>query len=617
MSSLSRPAQRRLIDLNPAQPGLITIYTALHNKSRENIAVQKHVKIQRIDLTICKPRSPTVLSYGARERYKMATMAAYRTVTAITWGERMLRGGAFDRCGLRWGALGLTTFIAIAALSDTADARRGHRHKSESAESYQPSYSSIVIDANSGAVMQATNADSPRHPASLTKIMTLYLLFERLEQGKLKLNADLPVSAHASVQAPSKLGLKPGESIRVETAIRAIVTKSANDVAVIVAEALGGDEPSFARLMTAKARALGMTQTVYRNASGLPDEQQITTARDQAVLGRAIQDRFPNYYRYFATRTFEFRGKSIRNHNHLLGAVDGVDGIKTGYIRDSGFNIVTSIRRANRHLIAVVFGGRSADARDARARSLIENNINIAAVKRTAPPLVEGWETAQARKDDDRTGSAPVRLASASPVAIDGPAPGSTEPIKPNSVKTVVVHPGTMYTASLSPLPSDTRQLTPASAIANAANITTVSTVRSDPPLPAPTPVAAPPPGPPSPPAVSASAARAELAPTKVATLANTAPAPAANPEPAAKPRGGWLIQVGALPDEKEAKQRLEEAQSKARTMLDKADPFTERLEKGAKVLFRARFTGLEKGQAEAACKHLKRSDIPCILLKN
>ena len=180
--------------------------------------------------------------------------------------------------------------------------------RARSADSYQPAYSSIVVDANSGAVMQATNADAPRHPASLTKIMTLYLLFERLEQGKIKLTTELPVSAHAAVQAPSKLGLKPGDSIRVETAIRAIVTKSANDVAVIVAEAIGGDEPAFAKMMTAKARALGMNQTTYRNASGLPDDQQITTARDQAILGRAIQDRFPNYYHYFATRTFEYRG---------------------------------------------------------------------------------------------------------------------------------------------------------------------------------------------------------------------------------------------------------------------------------------------------------------------
>src|SRR5262249_55427890 len=147
--------------------------------------------------------------------------------------------------------------------------------------------------------------------------------------------------------------------------------------------------PGFAKLMTAKARALGMTQTVYRNASGLPDDQQITTARDQAVLGRAIQDRFPKYYSYFATRTFDFRGKSIRNHNHLLVVADGVHGIKRATIHDSGFNLVASVRRPNHHIIAVVFGGPTADARDARVRSLIDNNTNIAAVKRTAPPVIE------------------------------------------------------------------------------------------------------------------------------------------------------------------------------------------------------------------------------------
>jgi len=507
------------------------------------------------------------------------------------------------------------------------------------------------VDINSGEVMQATNADAPRHPASLTKIMTLYLLFERLEQGKIKLQTELPVSAHAAVQAPSKLGLKPGETIRVETAIRAIVTKSANDVAVIVAEALGGDEPTFAKMMTTKARAIGMSQTTYRNASGLPDEEQITTARDQALLGRAIQDRYPNYYRYFATRTFDYRGKSIRNHNHLLGAVDGVDGIKTGYIRDSGFNIVTSIRRANRHLVAVVFGGRSADARDARVRSLIENNINIASIKRTAPPVVEGVETAQLRKDnkdnreEDRTGSGRVRVASVAPSVPDGPAPGSTDPIKPTSVKTVTVHPATIYTASLTPLPSDNRQLVPAPVVSNAASVTTISTVRSEPPLaPAPAaPVAAAPPAPsvepapppaaatwPTSPKPSASTVRNETAPAmqalaaaapppvaKVAALGNDTPAPAAPAEPVTRQRSGWLIQVGALPDETEARQRLENARSKAKALLGKADPFTERTEKGDKVLYRARFAGLEKNQAEAACKHLKRSDIPCMLLKN
>jgi D-alanyl-D-alanine carboxypeptidase len=371
--------------------------------------------------------------------------------------------------------------------------------------------------------------------------------------------------------------------------------------------------------MTAKAKALGMTQTVYRNASGLPDDQQITSARDQAILGRAIQDRFPNYYQYFATRTFDFRGKSIRNHNHLLGVIDGVDGIKTGYIHDSGFNIVTSIRRANHHIVAVVFGGRSAEARDARVRSLIDNNINIAAVKRTAPPVVEGWDTAVARKDgkeDDRTGSSPVRVASAAPPATDAPTPGSTEPIKPNAVKTVAVHPGTMYTASLSPLPSDSRQLTPAPAIATATTITTINTVRSEPPATAAVPVpSSPPPAPPLP--ASPPTAKPIAAPEKVASAGTSVPLPAAPIESTAKARSGWIIQVGALPDEKEAKQRLETAQSKARNLLGKADSFTERVEKGDKVLFRARFAGLEKDQAEAVCKHLKRTEIPCILLKN
>ncbi|HEY5084854.1 MAG TPA: D-alanyl-D-alanine carboxypeptidase family protein, partial [Rhizomicrobium sp.] len=257
--------------------------------------------------------------------------------------------------GIPCGALGLATLLAVTAITTDASARaRHHRHHAPAAESYEPSYSSIVVDANSGAVMQATNADSPRHPASLTKIMTLYLLFERLEAGKIKLTTEMPVSPHAASMAPSKLGLTPGQSIDVETAIRAIVTKSANDVAVIVAEALGGDENEFGKMMTAKARALGMMHTNYHNASGLPDDLQMSTARDQAILGRAIQDRFPQYYAYFSIRYFAFHGRMIRNHNHLLGSVPGLDGIKTGYIHDSGFNIVTSVRRNGRHIVAVV-----------------------------------------------------------------------------------------------------------------------------------------------------------------------------------------------------------------------------------------------------------------------
>jgi D-alanyl-D-alanine carboxypeptidase len=436
------------------------------------------------------------------------------------------------------------------------------------------------------------------------------------------------VSAHAAAQAPSKLGLKPGETIRVETAIRAIVTKSANDVAVIVSEALGGDENNFAKLMTAKARALGMKGTTYRNASGLPEDQQYTTAHDQALLGRAIRDRFPTYYQYFSTRTFEFRGKSVRNHNHLLGNVAGVDGIKTGYIHDSGFNIVTSVRRANRDIVAVVFGGRTANERDARVRSLIEETITIAAVKRTAPPIVEGVETAEASaKDsakDGTDGKGKEQTASAvaprvTPTAISAPgspAVGSTDPIKPNTVKTFTVHPGTMRVASLSPLPSDRGKLSPAPAAAAQASVTNIATVKSEPPaLP-------PPPG--AKPGVlgvlpaSKAALAVQVAKTsQVASAGDSVPVPAAAAEPAVKPRNGWMIQVGAFPDEKEAKQRLDAAQSKAKDQLGKADPFTEKIAKGDKALYRARFAGLEKDKAETACKHLKRSEIPCMLVKN
>ncbi len=511
----------------------------------------------------------------------------------------MLRTGALrSPCGV----LVAAALLATAAIPTDASARgrHHHRHHAPATDSYEPSYSSIVVDANSGAVMQATNADSPRHPASLTKIMTLYLLFERLEAGKIKLTTEMQVSPHAAVQAPSKLGLEPGQTIAVETAIRAIVTKSANDVAVVVAEALAGDEADFAKLMTAKARTLGMTHTTYHNASGLPDDLQMTTARDQALLGRAIQDRFPKYYSYFSTRYFAYHGRMIRNHNHLLGSVDGVDGIKTGYIHDSGFNIVTSVHRDGRHIIAVMFGGHTAQARDARVRSMIDNNINIASVKRTAPPVIEGREIAEVRAKDMKGTPAkePARekVASAAPLThrID-PALGSTDPIKPNPVKTIAVQMGAVHTASLSPLLSDNRKLVPAPG-ANATKVTTVAVVKHD--LPP--------------------AARADtivLSSTKVASASGNVPIAAAMPEPSV--HSGWMIQVGAFPEETEAKQRLTAAQEKAKGQLGKADPFTERTTKGDKALFRARFAGLDRSQAETACKHLKRSDIPCMVVKN
>ena len=512
----------------------------------------------------------------------------------------MSSGGAQVRRGLRWGALGLATLmVATAVTSDAADARRRRHHVTRHhVVRYQPPTASIVVDANSGKVMQESHADAARHPASLTKMMTLYLLFERLAAGKIKMTTELEVSAHASAQAPSKLGLKPGQTIEVEDAIKAIVTKSANDVAVVVAEALGGgSETAFARSMTAKAHALGMTHTNYHNASGLPDDRQLTTARDQATLARALQDRFPQYFHFFSIRTFVWHGRAMRNHNHLLGSVPGVDGMKTGYIHDSGFNIVVDLHRAKRHLVAVVFGGRTARARDAQVRGLIDKNVRVASTTRTAPKVMEGWKAKQMLANLPKPAPDP-REEAETVSATAGPAPGSTAPIKPNRVKTVTVQPATMHTASLSPLPLNVHKLTPAPST----KVTTLATLKRT-KLP------------PALPAEARAQVSGGLPKTQVASASDDVPLPAAVVE--AKARGGYMIQVGAFDDKKEAEQRLVAAKAKAKDQLIKADPFTEKVAKGKKSLYRARFAGLDRHQAETACKHLKRSDIPCLMLKN
>jgi D-alanyl-D-alanine carboxypeptidase len=294
----------------------------------------------------------------------------------------------------RLAAFGFRVLIAsaiVAILSGAADARQRHRVRdpgnrtSARGEDYTPPAASIVIDGASGAVLQASHPNVRCHPASLTKVMTLYLLFERLEAGELHLGDLLEVSEHASAQAPSKLDLKPGQTITVEDAIKGIVTKSANDAAVVVAENLGDTEKNFAKLMTQRARTLGMTNTTYVNASGLPDDGQVTTATDQALLGRAIQERFPRYYKYFSTAAFVYRGETMRNHNHLLGAVEGVDGIKTGYTRTSGFNLITSVHRDGRHIIAVILGGKSSSERDLHMRKLIAAYTKLATFQGAVP----------------------------------------------------------------------------------------------------------------------------------------------------------------------------------------------------------------------------------------
>lgn len=239
----------------------------------------------------------------------------------------------------------------------------------------------IVVDANTGKVLYGSNADAPRHPASLTKMMTLYMIFEAMAAGKIDRSTPVPISKYAASMAPTKLGAKAGTSITVETAILGLVTKSANDAAAAVGEMLGGSEPRFAQMMTAKARSIGMRNTRFYNASGLPDPRQITTARDMAVLGIALRADFPQYYKYFSVRSFAYGRTRMNNHNKLLGRVEGVDGIKTGYTRASGFNLVSSVATGNKRLVAVVLGGQSGKSRDAEMAGLIRKFVPKASTK--------------------------------------------------------------------------------------------------------------------------------------------------------------------------------------------------------------------------------------------
>jgi D-alanyl-D-alanine carboxypeptidase len=617
----------------------------------------------------------------------------------------MLRTTLASSRMLRVCALGLITFTtAILISSESAEARR-HKHRRHHVvrESYNPQFSSIIVDGNSGEVLSSNNPDSIRRPASLTKIMTLYLLFERLEAGKMKLDTEMEVSEHASEQAPTKLGLKPGQTLRVEDAIKGLVTRSANDAAVVIAEAIAGDEDEFAKLMTRKARALGMSKTTYRNASGLPNDEQLTTARDQATLGRAIQDRYPRYYRYFATTVFNYRGQSIRNHNRLLGNVEGIDGIKTGYTRASGFNLVSSMRRGNRHLVGVVLGGRSGGSRDATMRNLLAENLEKGATKRTVAAITErnaadgAVDVAEARTasrpaETAQSGSTlasvepggaampttrsiapakPSLMAAAAaalppakveqnkfePQAKPEPAPltsgviqsqsmsaipGSAEPMKPVKVKTVQVKAGPMKLASatgsqpVAPPVTNTIPARPEVAETSSAVVANAAEARAEAArdalraampqqpaghgtghgvlgvLPASSLTQAPPQG-----------------STHAQAMAYADPAPRAQPQAvqqndAAKPaapavvRTGWIVQVGALESESEAKQRIDLARTKASSLLGKADPFTETIvSKDNKTLYRARFAGLDRDSAEAVCKTLKRADISCMTVRN
>jgi D-alanyl-D-alanine carboxypeptidase len=296
-------------------------------------------------------------------------------------------GGGFRVIGWARGAFPAAAGMLVALVLAAALALRPDSAK---AQIGSDRYSSIVIDAASGRVLEAVNPDEQRFPASLTKIMTAYMLFEALHDGRVKLDQPVPVSAHAASMAPSKLGLAPGSQITVEEALLGMVTKSANDAAAAVGELLGGSEDQFAQMMTVRARALGMTATTFRNASGLPDPEQVTTARDMAVLARHLVQDFPTEYRYFSTPGFEFHGRMIPNHDHMLTTYPGADGIKTGYTIAAGHNLATSAIRDGVRLIGIVLGASSNFQRDVHMAALLDQGflaMNVAPPGRHGPPV--------------------------------------------------------------------------------------------------------------------------------------------------------------------------------------------------------------------------------------
>ncbi|RAK51021.1 D-alanyl-D-alanine carboxypeptidase family protein [Phenylobacterium deserti] len=271
--------------------------------------------------------------------------------------------------------LGIAAATAVASVPPPAQAEVPYFKNLLAAS--QTKYAAIVVDAKSGEVLYAKHADSPRYPASITKVMTMYLTFEALASGKLRLDDRVVFSPHAAAQSPTKLGVRAGDSISVSEAIQAMATLSANDASVAIAEKIGGTERKFTALMTLRAQELGMRNTNFANANGLPNSRQLSTARDIAILSRAVMRDYPQYYRYFSQQTFNFRGREIRNHNHLLRNVAGVDGIKTGFTNASGFNIAISGVRDNRRLIVVVMGGPTRVSRDQNAEDLLLTGFDV------------------------------------------------------------------------------------------------------------------------------------------------------------------------------------------------------------------------------------------------
>lgn len=462
---------------------------------------------------------------------------------------------------------------------------------------------SLILDANTGRTLHAYHIDEPRYPASLTKMMTLYMVFDAIKQGRAKTSTLITVSERAAAAPPSKIGFEPGDKISLKDAMLALVTKSANDVAIAVAEHFSGSERRFASAMTAKARMIGLNATTFRNASGLPDPGQTTTARDMVTLALRIFDDHPDFYPVFATRSFSYRGKRFNNHNGLLRHFTGTEGMKTGYIRASGFNVVTSVRRGHRHLIGAYFGAQTAGARDSAMRALLTKALLRASTRRTrrsGPILV-----AQPRR-----ATRPVEVARAAP-----PAPTSDGRITMVNVRSVPVDPPGSAAPVIASRPSPPPVLRPS-----------FSQTEGPPPAPArvePRHGAATP-------AVAAAAPLLKGRGRAPSTLA--AQAQLLSGEPTSSDRmsigvrsaayhpasqGTYEIQISAHRSKADAENALRAVQARAGQLLAGAPGFARATvtSKGATV-YRSRFTGFESERATSTCLELRRLSIDCYVAR-
>ncbi|MBI2261592.1 MAG: SPOR domain-containing protein [Caulobacterales bacterium] len=432
-------------------------------------------------------------------------------------------------------------------------------------------YAAIVVDAESGEVLFARHADSRRYPASITKIMTLYLTFEALTEGRVKLDDVITVSPRAASQPPSKLGLAAGQTITLDNAMRATAVRSANDMAMAIAEHVGGSQDRFAAQMTLKARELGMTNTRYVNPNGLPDARQVTTARDLAILARAVMRDYPQYYRYFGLHDWAYNGRDYRNTNGLLRSGDGYDGMKTGYTNASGYNLAASAVRDGRRLITIVLGGRTTASRNAHVAALMDTGFEVERLRRSGQPI----QVAQAFFEQRGFGIGPDN---------SGPVQYASVADDEEEQETGLGSTAVSYVALPAPPPQPTEIVPAPSEVRTVASLLRAS------------------------------------GPADMTAALNGAPAASpSQPAPRSPARetmreaaGRWAVQVGAFRDEAIARDWLTEVNRRFRSQFTAA----ERTVQNAEGWYRSRFTGMSEQAAQAACATLAERRVTCMVVR-